>query len=276
MKKLLYRPLALILSFMGFMIGFTSKVLAQYGAPVMHFKLLGQVKSVGCEQAVGGVEVALVNDVTGQVTKVRTDSEGNFNFRILEYYWEYEFTMNLADIDGDANQGEFVSKSLRFKLTDVPSEHIANDYWSLGQNNKPMTLYLDFVGENPCAKDITPPQLDLLEDSLMIDENDYVSEPDSHDLLNTQNERELEIIDPVLLYPNPNDGRFTIEFTAHETMQTEIQVYDLKGKLIKSIRMMSEQGRQSVSIDVVGVSPQTLIVRLILGSFVKDFRVVVM
>ena len=276
MKKLLYRPLALILSFMGFMIGFTSKVLAQYGAPVMHFKLLGQVKSVGCEQAVGGVEVALVNDITGQVTKVRTDSEGNFHFSILEYYWEYEFTMNLADIDGDANQGEFVSKSLRFKLTDIPGEHIAHGHWAVSQNNKPMTLYLDFVGDNPCANEINPPQLDLLEDSLMIDKNDYVSEPESQDLLNTQNEREFEIIAPVLLYPNPIDGKFTIEFTVHETMQTEIQVFDMKGKLIKSIRMMSEKGHQSVSVDVTGISPQTLIVRLLLGSYMKDFRVVIL
>ena len=266
----------MILAFIGFMIGFTSKVLAQYGAPVMHFKLLGQIKSAECEQPIGGVEITLVNDATGQITKVQSDENGNFNFRVVEYYWDYEFSMNLADIDGDANQGEFVSKSLRFKFSDM-TEHISESYWDEEKNQNPLTLYLDFDGKNPCIPDSNPkivicPDTVLKEEDIMpalsekriIEKNDQPFQSESKHTFAPR------------VFPNPNDGRFTVEFSLQISQEIQIQIFTLQGQLIEKFHVYLEPGQHSLPINLSEIPAQTILLRLFSDNMAKDFRVVVL
>ncbi len=246
MKSFLKYPLSLALSMIGFMFGFTSKVLAQYGAPVMHFKLLGQVRSAECEQPVGGIEVTLVNDVSGEVTKVRTDANGNFNFRIIEYYWENAFTMNLADLDGPENNGTFVSKSVHFTLNDK-TKGVSANYWNNDKQVVPWPIIMEYEGANPCApvaKTQPVPEIQCLvprEES--IQEEQPEAQPDPKVIPPIP-----EIIQNAILYPNPSDVRFGIEFTLTESCEITVSLFTQSGQLIDRFFFKAEKGQQYIPV----------------------------
>jgi putative lipoprotein (rSAM/lipoprotein system) len=258
MKNFIQRSLAYFLSFIGLMIGFTSKVLAQYGAPVMHFKLLGQVRSAECEQPIGGIEVTLVNDASGEVTKVRTDSNGNFNFRIIEYYWEKEFTMNLSDLDGPENKGAFVSKSVHFQLNDKTKVLSAN-YWHQDNQVAPMPVFLDFEGTNPClpASETQPePEMPVIA-------------PREEEIFDIESEPKPEVFPPIpgifqdaVLYPNPSDGRFGIEFTLTESCEISVSLFTLSGQLIDKFFYKAEQGNHYIPVHAGLNASQVILVQL--------------
>ena len=277
MKNLFYRPLVLFLSFLGFMIGFTSKVLAQYGAPVMHYKLLGQVKSVECEQPIGGVEITLVNDVTGEVNKVRTDTSGNFSFSIIEYYWTSEYIMNIADIDGDHNGGAFEPKSFRFIPAELRARNIINNYWETDNEQNRQYYYLDYTGINPCLVDSFAKQITELPDTFVREEE---IQPEKAEPIIVQTEEqtfwESEFVEPIILYPNPNDGRFSLEFGLQYGQEVEIRVFSIALQLLDRFFVYLDAGHHTIPIDMSNVSSQTLIVRLKINNEIKDFRVVVM
>lgn len=252
------------------MIGFTSKVLAQYGAPVMHFKLLGQVKSAECEQPIGGIEVTLVNDASGEVTKVRTDANGNFNFRIIEYYWEEKFTMNLSDLDGPENKGTFVSKSVHFTLNDK-TKGVTVNYWKNDADVSPMPVILDYEGINPC---ITSPEI-LPEPEMPVilprEEDIYYiqpeQQPDPEEILPIP-----EIIQNAILYPNPSDGRFGIEFTLTESCEISLSLFTQTGQLIDRFFYKAEKGRQYIPVNSVQTASQIIMVQLTAKKQTINFR----
>jgi putative lipoprotein (rSAM/lipoprotein system) len=278
MKNLMNRPLALFLSFLGFMIGFTSKVLAQYGAPVMHYKILGQVKAVECEQAIGGVEVTLVNDATGEIDRIRTDRDGNFSFRIIEYFWSSEYTMNIADIDGDHNGGLFESASFKFRPEELSPRNISYDYWEAGKDKTPKTFYLDYIGKNPCKEDTIITQAVLMPDTLPLVSDVVLPEEtlltDSFET-NGQYEPEPELTDPVILFPNPNDGMFSVRFELQYAQEVEFRILTISGQLLERLFIELDEGRHTIPIDVRSISPQTIIVRLKINGRIVELRAVI-
>ncbi len=278
MKNLLNRTLALYLSFLGFMFGFTSKVLAQYGVPVMHYKMLGQVKAVECEQPIGGVEVTLVNDATGEVSRLRTDRDGNFSFRIIEYYWSNEYTMNIADIDGDQNGGLFESASFRFRPEELSPRNISYEYWDADKEKTPKTFYLNFIGKNPCKEDTIITQAVLLPDTLPFVSKDVLPEDtfltDSM-TTNGQAEPEPVLTDPVILFPNPNDGMFSVRFELQYAQEVEFRILTISGQLLERLFIELDEGRHTIPIDVRSISPQTIIVRMKLNGRIFELRAVI-
>jgi putative lipoprotein (rSAM/lipoprotein system) len=265
MKNTILRSWAVMLSFLGFMVGFTSKVLAQYGAPVMHFQLLGQIKSIHCNEPIGGVEVTLVNDYSGQITKVKTDSNGNFHFKINEQYWEYEYTMNLTDINEQGEPGQYVSKSVHFSLNNT-TDGVSTYYWNTQANNKPMEIFLDYNGENPCSKDSIishNPEDSLYNDSTEnAEKTDFVIFDEKHkELINNEEEH----INPKL-YPNPSDGNFFVEFYLHQETIVTMEVYTMNGKLIKQLKIEGMVGKNTISVAVKHLSSQILPIKLTVGN----------
>lgn len=271
MSRFFNRPIALILSFVGIMIGFTSKVLAQYGAPVMHFKLLGQVKSAECEKPVGGLEITLVNDANGHVSRAYTDSAGNFNFRIIEYYWEYEFTMNIADIDGIENNGQFVSKSVRFKL-DETTEGVSTYYCGDKESLDPMMISVDFDGENPCQRDTIPEMIVEAPEHIIREEE--IQEIMSQNEFGNEEKNSIpeKLILNAILFPNPSDGCFSVEYTLNDDTEVKVIIFTSTGQLIDKRSVQSERGKNIVHLDYAHISSQTLIIRIIAGDEKFEFR----
>ncbi len=272
MKKIIQRSLAYFLSFIGLMIGFTSKVLAQYGAPVMHFKLLGHVNSVGCEKPVGGLEVTLVNDATGHVSKAYPDSSGNFNFKVIEYYWEYEFTMNLADIDGPDNQGQFVSKSVKFKL-DQSTDGISTYYWGNIEHQKPMMISMDFEGENPCHRDTMPES--VVESPEHIVREEEIMEMTTQPEFKSEPETVLpeNMISDAVVYPNPSSGQFVVEFTITQPSLVKFAIYTISGQLLYIKTVDSDAGRNTVNFHIQNIPSQTIILIVFSEKETHHFRV---
>ena len=72
-------------------------------------------------------------------------------------------------------------------------------------------------------------------------------------------------------YPNPADREVRIEFSLSETQMTDITIYNLQGKKMKTI--LSEKtssGRYSINADVHALPAGNYIYRIVSGDFVKS------
>lgn len=279
MSRMLFRVSAYVLSFLGFMIGFTSKVLAQYGAPEMHFRFMGNITSVECEQPICGVEVTLVNEVTGQIERVRTDENGNFSFGLRERYYSTMYTMNLADIDGPQNQGQFVSKSVQF-LFDTSTAGINGDYYYANEKQNPMKICMDYEGENPCKENSEVPVVEAVIQGIInqnsepqLKDSVFIKEPEP--LLDPEAPIQEGLIFQPRLYPNPNSGRFVVECFVEQSGEVAFFMYTISGQLVHHFLFYSEKGLQEIPVEVVGLPPAVYIVRVISGQKSENFRVVI-
>ena len=56
-------------------------------------------------------------------------------------------------------------------------------------------------------------------------------------------------MDDVLIYPNPNNGSFTVELNASQNRETQIRIFDLQGKSQYEESKFLEQGNQKIEIN---------------------------
>lgn len=79
------------------------------------------------------------------------------------------------------------------------------------------------------------------------------------------------------LYPNPADNEVRFDFSISEKNQTEIAIYNLVGKKVKTIINESLQSGKYTSItDITDLAVGTYILKLQSGSFVKSLSMTIM
>jgi len=93
--------LTVVLLTIGMLVGFTTKIIAQYGAPVVDFFMKGKIRSSVTNNPIPNIQMT-------QHGRTSTDENGEFGFYILKD-WGAVPVIYIEDIDGDLN-GKFQDK----------------------------------------------------------------------------------------------------------------------------------------------------------------------
>jgi hypothetical protein len=93
-------------------------------------------------------------------------------------------------------------------------------------------------------------------------------------VLNTVGIKEQASSFPLALYPNPNNGRFTVVAEGLSGGAVALEVLDLSGRIVHRQRINAAQGRVNEPLDLL-LAPSTYMVRLSDGTHQRMARAVV-
>ena len=236
MNKFYLRTISYTLATIGFFIGFTSKVLAQYGAWVASYKYMGNVNSEICNEPLKGIKVTLENKNHIVLNETFTNESGNFNFSTASEDYDEKLFLKFTDVDGSKNNGEFLSHT----ETVLPTR------------NRKVDVSLAYSGQIPCLeaavveKDTVKNTISNTTSPLKVDLN-IIEPPKQTPII-------PDPIDNVLIYPNPNSGNFTILYTLFEKGNVTLTVYSSSGQLVYSENFISESGVQTRQLSIPDVA----------------------
>ena len=77
------------------------------------------------------------------------------------------------------------------------------------------------------------------------------------------------------IYPNPNEGNFRVEFDALGLKQTNIEVFDLRGRIIYEDDLGHISGRQEYDIELNNPSNGVYLVKITMDDDVQTRRVII-
>lgn len=112
MQQLYYRTISTFLAILGLVVGFSAKVIAQYGAPPA-FRFNGKINSAECNLPIKNIQLIVTNNLNQDTVKLYTNERGEFHFRSYDYNSEAPriFSIVAKDTDGVASGGSFAEKS---------------------------------------------------------------------------------------------------------------------------------------------------------------------
>lgn len=99
---------------------------------------------------------------------------------------------------------------------------------------------------------------------MMIEEDEDIS-----------NDREMSLNEPISVYPNPNDGTFTIAFNQKNEAKTSIQVVDAQGKVVYKEKLGSFSGSYKKELDLKKHGVGVYIVTVQQGGETSSRKVIV-
>ena len=108
----IYRKTILLI---GALFGFSTAIVAQYGAPMAHYKITGTIKSKDCEVPIPKMQIKYSENKESSYNyypTAVTDSSGKFEFYFYEEYGvpvdNKKILVIAEDVDGKENQGDFL------------------------------------------------------------------------------------------------------------------------------------------------------------------------
>jgi len=258
------RLFAKTLSLLGFMIGFTSEVLAQYGAPVYFFTVKGSVKDIECQNPVKNAKVKLIDRNSNAQYDAVTDSLGNFTFMQESEGYYPEYHIKIEDADGKSNG--------QFKSVEGPLDAKKwRSTWHHNPDTIPGDIYLvEYISGSPCKTHDTtlePEPEPTKEPEPEVVAQDTATLPQEEPVL-PQNSTE-EFFTNVNLFPNPNSGRFAVEFTLLNQAATDVYIFSSDGALIYNMSQYAQKGGNHFDLDIDGLAPGTYFIKL--HCFEADF-----
>ena len=121
MIKLYFRFISTTLAIIGLVVGFSAKVIAQYGAPPVSFRINGNIKSKECNVPIPNIQLSVTGNGNNYEQKFQSTLNGDFYIRLYDYDSDYqsarELTIVATDIDGAASGGTFATKTFKIKVT---------------------------------------------------------------------------------------------------------------------------------------------------------------
>lgn len=254
---------ARILALLGAMLGFTSEVLAQYGAPTYFFTVKGSVKDIECDRPVKNATVKLIDRNSLETITAVTDQDGNFTILQESYGRMPDYKVRIEDGDGKENglfktaEGDIDARkwrSSRYNKVDTLAPDIYLVEYISGSSCKD-----EQVIEDPePAKEPEPEPEIVLQDSAVLPQEDPIISPSV-----TQ-----DFYTHVNLFPNPNSGQFAVEFTALEQAATDVYIYSSDGSLIYQMSEYAQKGANRFNLELSGLVSGTYYIRL--HSFGND------
>lgn len=229
-----------VLSFIGFMVGFTSKVLAQYGAPMNYFKINGNIKSEICNENLPGISIKIEDPSSDQVYHQVSDENGNFTLT-AETEWNNKYLkFTYIDIDGTENHGEYLPQTLTYQLT--------------RQNT--INVSLPHSGRPPCYPD--DPKLTIPTDT--INKEKYEVKCPTKEISNEQ-PSDAKFFDAIL-FPNPNDGCFYLRFTIEFQSKVKMIIFNSSGQVVMNDEFNVTENKQEKKFNIEGLAPGCYILSL--------------
>jgi putative lipoprotein (rSAM/lipoprotein system) len=132
MQNYLSKLLVLVI---GFVLGLSKEVAAQYGIVNCQYLFKGKVESGLCAKGIEGIRVSVADpaDTNFSPEPAMTDADGSFQVLILTptmpFYME-TLELRVDDIDGEANGGKFLSQKAIVKLDESNVFETRHAEWS--------------------------------------------------------------------------------------------------------------------------------------------------
>ncbi len=249
------------MAIIGLVVGFSSKVIAQYGAPPAAFRINGKITSRECNMPIQNLQVVIKSNLNEKADTLYTNSIGEYRARIS--YWDFDeskhnFTVTVKDKDGKANGGSFSSekKSIEVKSY-VPYE---------------LNLKLKHTDTPPCKTSITKDTTDESKPNEILpsDTNGVTA-----NLTLPMKVNKTIQTDEFLLYPNPVTTQFTIEFTSNTSNRTVISISDEIGKVVFLENFNALIGQQKVTIHSLKLPPGNYVVSIIQEANILSKKIIV-
>lgn len=235
MSKFWYRPLAYFLATLGFFLGFTSKVLAQYGVWIASFRTMGTVTSETCSDVLPNIKVNIQDNNNNTVYETRTDAQGRFRIVLYDDYpnAEKNYKMIFTDTDGSENKGAFKARTT--DLTTTGNE---------------TTYTLAFDGKNPCKDepDNMIQNIVITSDTSLNRTPDIVA-PSETPATSLSEPLNQSTIPDVIVYPNPNQGSFFVSFSLVADDNITINVFNSTGALVFTRVFLCRAGTHTEAVN---------------------------
>ncbi|MEI6346853.1 MAG: radical SAM-associated putative lipoprotein [Bacteroidota bacterium] len=285
MKKQFFRFASFTLALIGFVIGFSAKVIAQYGAPPASFRIKGTITSKECNLPIPNIQLSVVGNGNSNEQKFKSSVNGEYYIRLYNYDSDYdepkELTIIASDVDGAASGGSFASKTFKIK---------AKQFEPIDLN-----IQLSQLDTPPCKvvkkpieiKDTAKIAPIIIKQSAPIDSTKapvkpIVKFPISVDT--TKNKTPIVPNNPISggtdpefnVYPNPNHGSFVVEFTANATTQALISITNDLGSVVYSKKITPIIGSQKLSINVDSLVAGTYFFSFIQNAVIVTRKIIVM
>ena len=91
----------------------------------------------------------------------------------------------------------------------------------------------------------------------------------------TANTQRMALNDPISVYPNPNNGTFTIAFSQEEKVKTSIEIVDVQGKVVFKEKLGSFSGAYKKELDLKKYGVGVYVVKVQQGDEVSARKVIV-
>lgn len=229
-----------VLSFIGFMVGFTSKVLAQYGAPMNYFKINGNIKSEICNDNLPGISIEIEDPSSNQVYHQVSDENGNFTLTAETEWGNKYLKFTYKDIDGIENHGEYLPQTLTYQLT----------------RQNMINVSLPHSGRPPCYPD--DPKLTIPTDT--INKEKYEVKCPTKETTKEQ-PNNTKFFDAIL-FPNPNDGCFYLRFNIEFESNVKMMIFNSSGQVIMNEEFNISENAQEKKVNIEGLAPGCYILSL--------------
>lgn len=143
-----------------------------------------------------------------------------------------------------------------FKVIRINKEVTSNEPEEGSEAERKMIIYDNiWLGDKDFDQHFTMPEYTIAVVSRTKGENE--SDPSSF----TGDETELPIEGPTY-FPNPNEGKFRLEFFLPERGQTQIQIFDMQGREVYSENLGSFQGAYKNDIDISNLGRGTYLLNI--------------
>lgn len=290
MNRLFIITLSKIVTLLGFFLGFSTKVAAQYGVWEAPYRYSGEVKSNICNEPVKGIKVTLEDEQKNVLSQTYTTEYGQFSVRYNAYFDNKTLYLRFTDVDGPDKNGSFLPFSSAVSSFDESKYNI-----TLNHSGIPPCLKEEdkaaiekttgksqgdlLKTELPIISEIEPlpirtPAVTVSSENLVLPEADL----SMTSMINPDNNEVSWIPEPIqdiLVYPNPNKGSFTLSFTALEKGTASLSVYAPTGQLVYKTDMLTATGNQESRIKLPSVAKGTYILTLTQGKHIYTRHLVI-
>lgn len=260
--------------------GFSTSVVAQYGAPEAHYRITGFIKSKDCNGPIPKIKVRFSENEQSNYYSypVYTDSTGKFELDFYEYYGinidKKKLKIIAEDEDGHQNYGDFIALEKWFMLQQKPG---GSRYNAEFEN---INIVLDYKGKSPCKtelpKDTFPviipstQNIEIINDSVIPAPNPANAElHEKNDTIKIAGYGEPPIAnakDFLVVYPNPSNGLFNIKILIEKDTNIVVTIYDANSKLVLSESYGNCEGLVQKQLSLESNAPGTYYLVLKVGN----------
>lgn len=272
-----YRKTILLL---GVFLGFSSAIVAQYGSPMAHYKIIGKVISKDCDIPIPKIKVNLYNNTYQPNYDPYTDSLGRFELYYVDDFYidNVKLIIEAEDEDGEANCGDFLTYEK--VITIKQNKERKNKY---NNESDEIIIEMDYKGKSPCKTELPEDSIPVTEppiQKLCVLTDSNITKPISMDILlnipqdsaytlnndSTREQPEMYNQDSLVVYPNPSKGQYTIKLSLEKSIIVSVTVYDSDSKLLILESWGKCEGRLQKQIDLKNYAPGTYYLILNAGN----------
>ena len=213
---------------------------------------MGNVMSEICNEPLSGIKVTIEDNNQKILIETFTDESGKFSISTYSEGFEEKLYLKFSDVDGEKNNGIFLPHTENF----------------LPERIKNVDVTMSYNGQIPCLE-VPVVEVDSVVKAFPTINVETATIPPK------QTPVIPELLDEVLIYPNPNTGNFTISFTLHEKGTVNLIVYASSGQLVYAENYTLESGVQTLQLSIPHVATGNYLLTLKRGSKIVSKNIII-